>query len=548
MPYKPSFGTIQSAGGPIEAPRPESPFRIAVLADFSGRQNRGQTGSSQEIAARRLLRVGRDSLDDVMAKLGVALKLPVGDDGDTVTLCFASLDDFHPDQIHDRVEQIADLYESDEKSALMNAVLHHPGFQELELAWRGLDWLLRRAAKGGQVEVVMLDVSLAELAADLKASENLTASGLHQLLIDKGVRGSRGEPWAVLVGNYVFDLTGPHAELLGRLAKIASQTTAPFLTTVHPQVLDKSFTLSPDAAPAWQALRQLPEAALLGLSVPRFLLRLPYGENTQSIDKFSYEEMSRPPDRSHYLWGNPSLGCAALLAQAFHKEGWGCTPGSVLDLENLPIHVYTVDDEEEVTLAEAWLVRPQTEQLVKQGIMPFLCVRGKGAMQLLRFLSLAQPATDQPACDLQGRWSPSGLAAAPRTSAPPAPTVGLVGQSPPPPRPAAPAPKPAAPAVRAPAAKVAPKPAAPAVSAPAAKVAPAAPAVTAPAAKVAPAPTPAAPAVSAPAAKVAPTPAAPAVNAPAAKVAPKPAAAEPPAPPAEEEMDPDLAALLKQLE
>src|SRR5207248_5990108 len=97
---------------------------------------------------------------------------------------------------------------------------------------------------------------------------------------------------------YVFDLSGAHAELLGRLAKIASQTNAPFLTTVHPQVLDKKFALSPDAVPAWQALRQLPEAALLGLAVPRFLLRLPYGENTQSIDKFSYEEMPSPADRS----------------------------------------------------------------------------------------------------------------------------------------------------------------------------------------------------------------------------------------------------------
>jgi len=532
MPYKPSFGTIESAGEPIEAPKPESPFRIGFLADFSGRQNRGETGSSAEVAARRLLRVSRDNLDDVMAKLGVRLELPVGDDGNTVALSFASLDDFHPDQIHDRVEQIADLYEADEKSALMNTVLHHPDFQALESAWRGLDWLLGRAAKGGQVEVVLVDVSLAELAADLKASENLTASGLHQLLMEKGVRGPKGEPWAVLVGDYVFALTAQHAEMLGRLAKIASQTTAPFLTTVHPQVLDKSFALSSDAAPAWQALRQLPEAALLGLAVPRFLLRLPYGENTQSIDKFSYEEMSQPPDRSHYLWGNPALGCATLLAQAFHKQGWGCKPGTVLDLENLPIHVYTVDDEQEVTLAEAWLVRPQTEQLVKQGIMPFLCVRGKGAMQLLRFLSLAEPAKDQPACDLQGRWNPPGMAPAPRTSAAPAPKVGLVGQAPPPRGPATQAP--AAPVVSAPAAKAAPVPAAPVVSAPAAKVAPA--------------PTPAAPAASAPAAKVAPapTPAAPAPSAPAPKAAP--AASEPLAPATEEEMDPDLAALLKQLE
>jgi hypothetical protein len=257
--------------------------------------------------------------------------------------------------------------------------------------------------------------------------------------------------------------------------------------------------VNPDAVPAWQALRQLPEAALLGLAVPRFLLRLPYGENTQSIDKFSYEEMSRPPDRSHYLWGNPALACATLLAQAFHEQGWACKPGAVLDLENLPIHVYTVDDEEEVTLAEAWLVRPQTEQLVKQGIMPFLCVRGKGAMQLLRSLSLAQPAKDQPACDLQGRWSQKGMAPAPRTSAPPAPKVGVVGEVPPPP--------PRHPATHA--------------------------------------PTPPAPAVSAPVAEEM-APAVPNESTPAAEDAQ--VAAEPPAPPAEEEMDPDLAALLKQLE
>src|SRR5438132_14004229 len=73
MPYAPFFGTIQSAGEPIQAPKATSPFRIAVLGDFSGRQNRGQTGSSKDIAARRLLRVSRDTLDDVMAKLGVQL-------------------------------------------------------------------------------------------------------------------------------------------------------------------------------------------------------------------------------------------------------------------------------------------------------------------------------------------------------------------------------------------------------------------------------------------------------------------------------------------
>jgi type VI secretion system ImpB/VipA family protein len=451
-----SFGTLPSGRGPIGAPKPQSPYRIGVLADFSGRQNRGVLESSEDLAARRLLRVSRDNFDDMMAKLKVQLEVPVGDTGSTATLSFASLDDFHPDQIHDRVEQIADAYDAEEKSALMNSVLHHPDFQALESAWTGLDWLLRRATKSSQVEVMVLDASLAEVAADLQASEDLAVSGLHQLLIDKAVRGPKGEPWAVLVGNYVFDLTGEHADLLGRLAKIVSQTNAPFVTTVNPKVLDKSFALGPYDARAWQALRQLPEATLLGLAVPRFLLRLPYGENTKSVDKFSYEEMPQAPERNNYLWGNPALGCAALLAQAFHKQGWAAKPGAVLDLEDLPIHVFTVDGDEDVTLAEAWLARPQTEQLVKLGIMPFLCVRGKGAIQMSRFLSVAQPAQNQPACDLQGPWSPPGAAAAPQPAAAPAPAA------PPKPAPpaAAPAPPPPAPAASAPAPAVDEPPAA----------------------------------------------------------------------------------------
>ncbi len=517
MPYEPNFGEIQSAGEPLPAPKATSPFRIAFLADLSGRQNRGATGSTEDVAARRLLRVGRDTLDDVMAKLAVQLELPVGEDGATATLSFASLDDFHPDQIHDRVDQIMDLYDAEEKSAAMNALLHHPEFQALESAWRGLAWLLSRAAKGGQVEFVLLDVALSELEADLKASDDLTTSGLHRLLIDKGVRGPQGEPWALLVGDYLFELSGEHAELLGRLAKIAGQTKAPFLATVNPEILDASFALSEDAAPAWQALRELPEAALLGLAVPRFLLRLPYGENTQSIDKFSYEEMSRTPDRSHYLWGNPALACATLIAQAFQKEGWACKPGAIRDLGDLPIHVYTVDGDQEVTLAEAWLLRPQPERLVKQGFMPFLCVRGEGSIQLTSFLSLAQPGKNEPASELIGRWSQKGVGPAPSRAALPGATVGVVGQMP------KPAPK-VAPA-RAPEPEPEPEAAAEEPSAPPEE----------PVAEETPAEEPAAeePVAEEPAAEETPA---------------EETSAAGEATPAEEEMDPDLAALLKELE
>src|SRR6516165_8973613 len=171
MPFDASFGTMP-AGDPIEAPQPDSRFRIAVLADFSGRQNRGETYS---LADRRLVRVNRENLDEVMAKLAVRLELSVGNIGPAIDLSFALLDDFHPDRLHDRVSYVADADDSGSKSGWLNWVLHHPDFQALESTWRGLDWLLARTSKGGKVEVLLLDVSLAELSADLMASEELAA-------------------------------------------------------------------------------------------------------------------------------------------------------------------------------------------------------------------------------------------------------------------------------------------------------------------------------------------------------------------------------------
>ena len=401
MAYEPSFGTIENLE-PLEPPTSDTPMRIAVLADFSGRHSRGLVGSADEIASRKLHKVNRENLDDILAGMAVTLRLPV--DGSDVEISFASLDDFGPDALHDRVDAVADAYESSDKTEVMNTVMHHADFQALESAWRGVYWLLGHTTKGSRVEVALLDVSLAELAADLKASDNLAESGLYQLLIQKSLRGAHVNSWGAFVAHYVFDPSGEHAELLGRLAKIGNQANAPVLTTIHPQVLDASFSLSADAAPAWQALRALPESIYLGISVPRFLLRLPYGDDTQPASRFSYEEVSKPPEKSAYLWGNAALACAALLAASFQQSGWAAQPGAVRDLDNLPIHVYSVDGDEEVTLAEAWLVRPHPERLSKLGIMSFLCVRGKPATQLVRFQSLAEPAEEGTFCELWGHW------------------------------------------------------------------------------------------------------------------------------------------------
>src|SRR5215472_4926358 len=96
---------------------------------------------------------------------------------------------------------------------------------------------------------------------------------------------------------------------------------------------------------AWGALRKLPEASYAGLALPRFLLRLPYGKETDPAELFDFEEMPQSTAHEDYLWGNPAFVCAALLAQAFSKEGWRMRPGTIRQIDGLPLHAYQENGE-----------------------------------------------------------------------------------------------------------------------------------------------------------------------------------------------------------
>ncbi len=395
MPEVLSFGSLDRPRPTPPKPAPETAFRIAILGNFTGRA----AGAPPPLAERPAVKVRHDTLDAVLAKLRPKLRLSAA--GEKVELAFASLDDFHPDQIAEQFEPFADLGE-DEQNEFMRAVLHHRDFQALESAWRGLEWLLRRADKGGRVEAVLYDVSRDELAADLNAGEDLSRGGLYRLLVEKATQGPKGERWGLLVGHYRFDRTAADARILGRMAKVAAQAGAPFLAGAAPAV-HASPDLPAASEAAWNALRDLPEATLLGLALPAFLLRPPYGSDTSSVERFDFEEFERGDAKRPYLWGNPALACAALLAQGFQQQGWAFNPGAALDLTEMPMHVAPDEDgDPTATVGEVWVDRRLAEPLGKQGFMCLLGVKGGDALQLARFQALARPPKEKPFSDLWG--------------------------------------------------------------------------------------------------------------------------------------------------
>jgi type VI secretion system protein ImpC len=299
-------------------------------------------------------------------------------------------------------------------SQVLRTMLHHPAFQALEATWRGLSFVVNRLDTDLQLQLYLLDLSKNELAADLLNSNDLEGTVLYRLLVHEAVRTPGAHPWAVVGGVYTFDHTAEDTELLERIASVCTKAGAPFLAGASPGIVGcPSFGTTPDRddwEPAaasetgqdcWDRLRKMPEASYLGLALPRFLLRLPYGQETEPIGAFSFEEMVGVPNHEDYCWGNPLFACLVLLGQAFSESGWEMNPGSIKDIEGLPLHVYQDDSGESTTkpCAEAWFTERAAECVLDRGLVPLISYKDQDRIRLVRFQSLASPMKQ-----LHGRW------------------------------------------------------------------------------------------------------------------------------------------------
>jgi type VI secretion system protein ImpC len=172
-----------------------------------------------------------------------------------------------------------------------------------------------------------------------------------------------------------------------------------------------SFSAAPDPADwivdnptadnqAWSVLRTLPEAAWIGLGLPRFIIRLPYGEDTDPVDAFRFEEMRDPVDHEDYLWANPVYALVLVFGRTFTQNCWDFSEGILRDVDGLPIHLFKDGGETAIKpCAEALLSQRAVEKVARRGLMTLISFKDRGRIQLFRFQSIAEPP-----CQLAGRW------------------------------------------------------------------------------------------------------------------------------------------------
>jgi type VI secretion system protein ImpC len=293
----------------------------------------------------------------------------------------------------------------------VNAIIHHPDYQKLEGAWRGLHYLVNNTESDEMLKIRVMNVSKADVHKTLKKFKGAAwdQSPLFKKLYEEEFGQLGGEPYGCLVGDYFFDHSGPDVELLGEMSKIAAAIHAPFITGAapalfqmdtwrelsNPRDLTKIF-LTPEYA-AWRSLREAEEARYVGLALPRFLARRPYGTKTNPIEDFDFEEETGGGDAGKYAWANSAYAMAVNINRSFKLYGWcsrirGIESGGAV--EGLPTHTFPTDGGGvDMTCPTEIAISDRREaELAKNGFMPLLHRKNSDFAAFIAAQSLQKPA------------------------------------------------------------------------------------------------------------------------------------------------------------
>jgi type VI secretion system protein ImpC len=212
-----------------------------------------------------------------------------------------------------------------------------------------------------------------------------------------------------LVGDFSFDHSPPDVEILQGMAQIAAAGHAPFIAGANPNVMqmdswqeltnprDLTKIFSTPEYAAWRSLRESEDSRYIGLAMPRFLARLPYGAKTDPVEDFDFEEDMEGTDSSRYTWANSAYAMAVNINSAFKQYGWctrirGVESGGAV--EGLPVHTFPSDDggvdmkcPTEIAISDR-----REAELAKNGFMPLIHRKNSDIAAFIGAQSLQKPA------------------------------------------------------------------------------------------------------------------------------------------------------------
>jgi type VI secretion system protein ImpC len=264
------------------------------------------------------------------------------------------------------------------------------------------------------LKIRVLNISKKDLGKTLKKFKGTAwdQSPIFKKVYEEEYGQFGGEPYGCIVGDYHFDHTPPDVELLAEMAQVAAASHAPFISGVAPSLmqmdswqelanprdLTKIFT-TPEYA-AWRSLRESEDARYIGLAMPRFLARLPYGEKTNPVEEFAFEEDTAGAKHDKYTWANSAYAMAVNVNRSFKQFGWcsqirGVESGGAV--MGLPTHTFPTDDggvdmkcPTEIAISDR-----REAELARNGFMPLVHRKNSDFAAFIGAQSLQKPAESE---------------------------------------------------------------------------------------------------------------------------------------------------------
>jgi len=295
-------------------------------------------------------------------------------------------------------------------SQQVNAIMHQEDFKALEGTWRGLHHFVTHTETDEKLKIRVFNISKKDLGKTLKRFKGVAydQSPVFKKIYEAEYGTLNGEPYGVLIGDYSFDHSAPDVEILSGMAQVGASAHAPFIGAAAPSLmgmdnwqelgnprdLTKIFQ-TPEYA-AWKSLRESADAMYVGLALPRFLSRLPYGAKNNPVEEFDFEEESEGPDSSKYVWSNAAYAMATNITRAFKLYGWctqirGVESGGIV--EGLPVHTFPTDDGgvDMKCPTEYGITNRREAELAKNGFIPLVHAKNADYAAFIGAQSLYQP-------------------------------------------------------------------------------------------------------------------------------------------------------------
>jgi len=296
-----------------------------------------------------------------------------------------------------------------ELSEAVNRVLFHPEFRRLEGVWRSIADLESATDFGKNIVLGVWDVKKEEVNDDISSNvADWTNSELFSVLYTKEYDQHGGSPYGALIGLMDFDQSDEDLGLLKGMASICKKSHVPFVGSASPAALgQKSFDdvaqlreVDGELSRSWRLFNRQEEAAYVGLTLPRYVVRAPYKGHTLRDIGLSFDEeaswrepvdLKQPQEalleerrqrrNEDYVWGSSAMLFAQNLVRSFRDSGWcqyirGVDSGGTIS--GLPMLARDPVTDELEPPVEAVIPDSLEFSLARAGFIPLVWEKGTG--------------------------------------------------------------------------------------------------------------------------------------------------------------------------